>query len=67
MQDLINRKFETLKTDFGISSLQLGCKMDDSRQHESGRHKVEYYRGTHSPVIGMHFPETFTDIFHFNR
>lgn len=23
--------------------------MDDSRQHESGRHKVEYYRGTHSP------------------
>lgn len=25
--------------------------MDDARQHENGRHKPDYYRGSHSPVL----------------
>lgn len=28
--------------------------MDDGCQHENGRHKVDYYRGVHSPVNTMH-------------
>lgn len=31
-----------------------GWKMDDGRQHENGRHKMEYYRGAHSLVNRMH-------------
>jgi hypothetical protein len=25
--------------------------MDGGRQHENGRHKPDYYRGSHSPVM----------------
>lgn len=34
-----------------ISALSVNnSKMDDGRQHENGRHKMDYYRGTASPV-----------------
>lgn len=29
-------------------------KMDDGRQHENGRHKMDYYRGAASPVRRKH-------------
>lgn len=29
--------------------------MDDGRQHENGKHKVDYYRGGHSTVTNWHF------------
>lgn len=29
--------------------------MDGGRQHENGRHKMDYYRGVQYPVIRKHF------------